>query len=80
VPYIICVARNEDGSIVEASGGLAERAYHPEEVNGNPKLTVDVNYYLSNQAIHLPLRQNWRGKEEYVWQLIEEVEGFLMEV
>lgn len=50
VPYIICVPRNEDGTAGEAGSGLAERAYHPEEVNGNPRLTVDVNYYLSNQV------------------------------
>ena len=50
MPYIICVPRNEDGTAEEGASGLAERAYHPEEVNGNPRLTVDVNYYLSNQV------------------------------
>ena len=51
MPYIICVERSEDGqSLMESSKGLAERAHHPEEVSGNPRLTVDANYYLSNQV------------------------------
>ena len=51
MPYIICVERSEDGqSLVESSKSLAERAHHPEEVSGNPRLTVDANYYLSNQV------------------------------
>lgn len=55
VPYIICVARGEDGQVEEVqSKGLAERAFHPEEVNGNQRLTVDANYYLANQARYLP--------------------------
>ena len=56
MPYIICVKRDEEGQVKEDQAkGLAERAYHPEEVNGNSQLTVDANYYLSNQAMHLSL-------------------------
>lgn len=52
MPYIICVEKGEDGQVKEEqSKGLAERAYHPEEVNGNAKLTVDANYYLANQVV-----------------------------
>lgn len=52
VPYIICVPRSEDGQLAEKAGkGLAERAYHPEEVNGNASLTIDANYYLANQVV-----------------------------
>ena len=55
MPYIICVERSENGqSIVESSKSLAERAHHPEEVSGNPRLTVDANYYLSNQVCARP--------------------------
>lgn len=51
MPYIICVMCGEDGQVKEEqSKGLAERAYHPEEVNGNSGLTIDTNYYLANQA------------------------------
>ncbi len=49
VPYIICVKKAEDGSIV-ATKGLAERAYHPEEIADNPSLGVDTEYYLSQQV------------------------------
>lgn len=54
VPYIICVERSEDGQVKEQqSKGLAERAFHPEEVNGNPNLAVDANYYLANQVCNI---------------------------
>ena len=49
VPYIICVKKAEDGSI-EATKGLAERAYHPEEITDKPQLTVDNEYYLGQQV------------------------------
>lgn len=49
VPYIICVKKAEDGS-VEAAKGLAERAYHPEEIADNPQLSVDSEYYLAQQV------------------------------
>jgi len=32
------------------SKGLAERAYHPEEINANPALRVDTQYYLAQQV------------------------------
>lgn len=50
VPYIICVEVDEDGQPKEGSSGLAERAYHRDELATNPALRVDVQYYLSNQA------------------------------
>ena len=49
VPYIICTKKAEDGSI-EAVKGLADRAYHPEEITDNPNLAVDTEYYLSQQV------------------------------
>lgn len=51
VPYIICVERTEDGQgLKEGSKGLAERAHHPDELRESSTLTVDANYYLSNQV------------------------------
>lgn len=51
VPYIICVEKGEDGQQkAEQSRGLAERAYHPEEVNASSSLAVDAQYYLANQV------------------------------
>ena len=51
MPYIICVKKGEDGRVLEEqSKGLAERAFHPEEVNGSQQLTVDAHYYLANQV------------------------------
>lgn len=34
----------------QESKGLAERAYHPEEINANPALRVDTQYYLAQQV------------------------------
>lgn len=56
MPYIICVELDEGGQQKEASGSLAERAFHRDELAANPNLRVDVEYYLANQAcIHLSL-------------------------
>ncbi len=63
VPYIICCeVKPEDekdmtndaianGHASSKSGGkgLAERAYHPEELQENPNLRVDLHYYLTQQ-------------------------------
>ncbi|KAK9810187.1 hypothetical protein WJX72_006462 [[Myrmecia] bisecta] len=49
VPYIICIERGEDGKPLAHGKGLAERAYHPDEMKENPKLAVDVEYYLTQQ-------------------------------
>lgn len=40
VPYVICVEKGEDGAISKAKG-LAERAYHPEELRDNASLDID---------------------------------------
>ncbi len=51
MPYVICVEVGENGEVLpRESKGLAERAYHPEEVNANPTLRVDTDYYLAQQA------------------------------
>ncbi len=52
MPYIICCRVDEQGArIVEgAPSGLAERAFHREELAADPSLRVDTEYYLANQA------------------------------
>ena len=51
VPYIVCVKASEDGKpSTGPDASLAERAYHPEEVNASPCLSVDKHYYLAHQV------------------------------
>lgn len=51
MPYVICVEVGEDGAALpRESKGLAERAYHPEEVAASPSLRVDTDYYLAQQV------------------------------
>jgi hypothetical protein len=51
VPYIICVEVDGEGQIRQGGpSGLAERAYHREELAANPALRVDTEYYLAHQA------------------------------
>lgn len=51
MPYVICCEVNEEGAVVPTEPkGLAERAYHPEEVNANPALRVDAKWYLAQQV------------------------------
>jgi len=63
VPYIICcevkpedekdmtndAIANGHASTKSGGKGLAERAYHPEELLENPNLRVDLHYYLTQQ-------------------------------
>jgi hypothetical protein len=56
VPYIICIDRSGGAEGAEAGGGasgkgLAQRAYHIDEVRApGAQLEVDASYYLSQQA------------------------------
>lgn len=52
VPYVICVEVAEDGTRADGGGskGLAERAYHVDEVRGNARLAIDTEYYLAHQV------------------------------
>jgi DNA polymerase family B len=57
VPYIICIDRSGGGGEVGEAGGaasgkgLAQRAYHIDEVRApGAQLEVDAAYYLSQQA------------------------------
>ena len=56
VPYIICIDRSGGAEGGEAGGaasgkGLAQRAYHIDEVRApGAQLEVDASYYLSQQA------------------------------
>ena len=56
MPYIICVELDENGQQKETTGGLADRAYHRDELAANPNLRVDVEYYLANQ-VRPPVKQ-----------------------
>ena len=52
VPYVICVEVAEDGTRADGGGskGLAERAYHVDEVRGNARLAIETEYYLAHQV------------------------------
>lgn len=38
------------------SGGLAERAYHPDELRSDPSLVIDAEYYLGQQVLPVVVR------------------------
>lgn len=47
VPYIICSQQDSDNT---HSGGIAQRARHPDELKRDPnKWMIDIEYYLSQQ-------------------------------
>uniref|UniRef100_A0A0E0JRI1 DNA polymerase n=1 Tax=Oryza punctata TaxID=4537 RepID=A0A0E0JRI1_ORYPU len=47
VPYIICSQQDSEST---HSGGIAQRARHPEELKRDPdKWMIDIDYYLSQQ-------------------------------
>ncbi|KAI9204886.1 DNA polymerase family B-domain-containing protein [Polychytrium aggregatum] len=57
IPYIICVTS-------EASGGIASKARHPDEIEKDPvENVIDYEWYLSNQ-IHPPIARLCQPIEE----------------
>ena len=62
MPYIICVELDDQGRQKESSGGLADRAYHRDELAANPNLRVDVQYYLANQV--RPYHRSFLGNQQ----------------
>lgn len=58
VPYIICVDQGQGGEGAAGSGGskgLAQRAYHMDEIReAGSQLMPDAAYYLGHQARALP--------------------------
>ncbi|KAM0843858.1 hypothetical protein ACQ4PT_057427 [Festuca glaucescens] len=49
VPYIICSQQDSDNT---HSGGIAQRARHPDELKRDPnKWMIDIDYYLSQQVL-----------------------------
>eukprot|EP00177_Eucheuma_denticulatum_P001429 GFKZ01002578.1.p1 GENE.GFKZ01002578.1~~GFKZ01002578.1.p1 ORF type:complete len:1531 (+),score=264.94 GFKZ01002578.1:285-4877(+) len=51
IKYVVCLPPG-DAKYESGSKGIAQRSYHPDEVN-NPesKLVVDAKYYLENQVL-----------------------------
>lgn len=52
IPYVICT-QQEAAVGGPTKSGLADRAYHPEEMN--PSAVIDVEYYLAHQVNSSPV-------------------------
>ena len=52
IPYVICT-QQDTAAGGPTKSGLADRAYHPEEVN--PSAVIDVEYYLAHQVNSSPV-------------------------
>jgi DNA polymerase alpha subunit A len=54
IPYVICLEKDPATGLIIPGGdkGLAERAFHPDEIKApGSVLTVDADYYLSHQLL-----------------------------
>ena len=50
IKYVVC--NKVGGNAAHSSAGVAERAYHPDEVMASKgELVIDVKYYLENQVL-----------------------------
>lgn len=48
---LLCWFLFRQGTSLGASGGIAQRARHPDELNSdNSKWMIDIDYYLSQQV------------------------------
>lgn len=51
IPYVICINKEDITSNNSKSSGLADRSYHPKEIESNSNLVVDINWYKQNQIL-----------------------------
>ena len=53
IPYIICLPKEEENDINrnKSSKTIADRAYHPKEIENDPSLKIDYIWYKENQIL-----------------------------
>jgi DNA polymerase alpha subunit A len=54
IPYVVCIDSSPDsnsGNSGSNSKGLADKCYHPKEIESNPNLKLDITWYKENQII-----------------------------
>ena len=77
IPYIICLYKedgkkdNDDNIPHRSNKAIADRAYHPKEVESNPGLKIDYVWYKENQILPVVKRLVQHIEEITISQLCE---------
>ena len=66
IPYVVCLGK--DGT---SSKSIAERSYHPKEIEEDPTLVIDKNWYKENQILSIIRRLVSHIEEISINQLCE---------
>ena len=69
IPYIICLDENNDSQ--HRSKTIADRAYHPKEIENDPNLKIDYIWYKENQILPVVKRLVQHIQEITLNQLCE---------
>ena len=56
IPYIVCLPKNDDNNIYNNNKSIAERCFHPKEIENDSTLKIDFNWYKENQILSVVKR------------------------
>ena len=56
IPYIVCLPKNDSSNNIYNNKSIAERSYHPKEIENDPSLKIDFNWYKENQILSIVKR------------------------
>ena len=73
IPYIICLYKEDEnnGNTHRSNKTIADRAYHPNEIENDPSLKIDYTWYKENQILPVVKRLVQHINEITISQLCE---------
>ena len=73
IPYIICLFKDDENNdyIFHKNKNIADRAYHPKEIENDPTLKIDNMWYKEKQIFPVVKRLVQHIKDISIYQLCE---------
>jgi DNA polymerase alpha subunit A len=56
IPYIVCLSKDSNNDNNKNIKSITERSYHPKEIENDPSLKIDFNWYKENQILSIVKR------------------------
>ena len=71
IPYIVCLPKDSNNDNYRNTKSIAERSYHPKEIEEDKNLQVDILWYKENQILSIVKRLISHIQEISISQLCE---------
>ena len=71
IPYIVCLPKDSNNDNYRNTKSIAERSYHPKEIEEDNNLQVDILWYKENQILSIVKRLISHIQEISISQLCE---------